>query len=144
MCPGGYLELQEIDVTNPFTNNGDPLHAGSPMMIYNELLQEASIRNHSRLDIAPQLGRMMEEIGFVDVRCEKREIPIRLHDNDTTDLEKAEISKYALPMMQMSIEAYGLALFTRMLEMSELEARVIMKKAEDDMLESPGCLSYNA
>src|SRR5690606_25083111 len=110
---------------------------------YIELLHEASIRNNSRLDIAPQLSRMMERIGFVDVRCDKKEIPIRLPKNDILDLKKAEISKYALPMMQMSIEAYGLALFTRMLEMSELEARVIMKKAEDDMLESPGCLFYN-
>ncbi|RPA85156.1 S-adenosyl-L-methionine-dependent methyltransferase [Ascobolus immersus RN42] len=144
LCPGGYLEFQEIDMVNPFTNNGNSLKAGSPLMIYTELLHEASIRNSSQLDVASELGIMMERMGFVDVRCERQELPVRVQQSNQQDSKRSQIAKYALPMLQMSIEAYGMALLTRMLNMSELEARVIMKKAEDDMLESEGSLSYNA
>lgn len=37
-------------------------------------------------------------------------------------------------MAQMGLEAYALAFFTRVSGMSELEARVVVRKAEEELL----------
>lgn len=63
--PGGWIELQEYETR--FTSD-DGTHEKVPTFNdWQERLDEASKQFGKRMNIAPELGRLMAEAGFVDV-----------------------------------------------------------------------------
>lgn len=146
--PGGWVEFQEYETK--FTSD-DGTHEKMPVMLeWAEKLDEASKRFGKRMNIAPELGRKIEEAGFVNVtdNCYKASTPwtnwwnLFLTRPQTPvgswpkNSHLKEIGRMTRITVVESIEPYTLALFTRVLGYTYEETQEYMSKVRAEFLET--------
>ena len=130
MQEGGYIELAESDLTDFYSDDGT-LKDDSPGKIYIREMVKASALAGSRMDVFGELAGHLQSAGFTDIRVTKKKVPIGTWPKDKS---MKEAGRWVLEACETGAEAYGLALFTRVLGMSEKEA----KKLINDFVEVTG------
>lgn len=76
-----------------------------------------------RMDVAPTLADLLSETGFVDIKSSTLKCVVGAWPKDA---RKKEIGAWHASCIQTGAEAYGLALFTRVLGKTEEEAKKII------------------
>ncbi|RMJ21943.1 Methyltransferase [Aspergillus sp. HF37] len=129
--PGGWIELQEYETR--FTSD-DGTHEQVPTFNdWQERLDEASKQFGKRMNIAPELGRLMAEAGFVDVMDDIYKSPMGSWPKNP---HLKDVGKVAKLTVLEAIEPYSLALFTRVLGHTYEETQEFMLKVQDDLMDS--------
>ncbi|KAJ5936703.1 hypothetical protein N7466_003153 [Penicillium verhagenii] len=134
--PGGWVELQEFEVTLRSDDDSMPL---APMLCeFLGRLHEASEAFHRPMNIAEGHGQRLVEAGFEDVRDEVYKVP---SSEWPTDPIQKQIGRYNLCSLLMAVESYSLALFTRVLGWSNLQTQVFLAGVRRD-LKNPDVHTY--
>ncbi|CUS10320.1 unnamed protein product [Tuber aestivum] len=125
--PGGYIELIEhlMDVRS----DDGSYPPGCALRVYMHNLN-LSLEQMGVPNIATRLKEFVIKAGFVEVREEVRNMPWGPWPKDP---RMKEIGYWALLNSDTSFEAYGLALFTRVLGMTGEEARELCTRAQRDL-----------
>jgi hypothetical protein len=129
LSPGGWLEIQEAGITEPFSIDGSYRKNGAYAK-YTNLLRELAIKSGKRLDIVPELPGMMLSAGFVDLTNKKEILPIGRWPKDEKYKERG---RFGLRNVDAAMEAYGLALMTRWGGMEEEAARAVIEEGRADL-----------
>ncbi|RPA81914.1 putative methyltransferase [Ascobolus immersus RN42] len=127
---GGYIELMEFDAAGSYSS--DDTYEGSVSESYISKLTEAGRRSGNRLDVVPEFAKYCERAGFEDVIERKFTIPVGTWPKLP---EYKKIGAIAGLVAHDGAEAYGIALFTKVLGMSEKEASEICKTAAREFLD---------
>lgn len=73
--PGGWMELQELDHIIHCDDNSVP--DDYPVRQYCKITTQMSNKKLGiDIEVAPKLGKMMEDAGFTGIRCVKHKVPI--------------------------------------------------------------------
>ncbi|EFY92127.1 methyltransferase [Metarhizium acridum CQMa 102] len=82
-------------------------------------------------DIAPQIPDMLKDAGFVDVAYTQKVVPLGTWPKDPALKEVGQW--FRVQFLGMALEAYSLALFTRMGGWSNDDVRVLFTTARDEL-----------
>ncbi|RPB10755.1 S-adenosyl-L-methionine-dependent methyltransferase [Morchella conica CCBAS932] len=126
-APGGYCEVDEYEIAM-FSDDGS-LAPNNPMKRWNELFSEGVAKFGKAVDV-PGLGRMMAEVGFEGVHTELYKVPMGTWAKDK---KQKELGGFYQLNAESGFEAYGMALFTRVLGMPAEEAEAVVKAAEREV-----------
>src|SRR5690606_39072568 len=74
--PGGYTELQEVDLSGVYSEDGTYESKAANYQHYNTLLHRAAQITGRPIDITPQLPEMMAAAGFVDITVQRHVQPL--------------------------------------------------------------------
>ncbi|RPA88311.1 S-adenosyl-L-methionine-dependent methyltransferase [Ascobolus immersus RN42] len=130
LAPGGYVEFQESDVINVYSEDGT--YEGSHIDHYTRALKEASEKSGKRMDNAPKIPQYLKDAGFVNVYSKMFKACIGTWPKDPY---YKEIGKVGAAISQSGGEAYGLAVFTRVLGWSTEKAKSMIEKAVRDLID---------
>ncbi|RPA80824.1 putative TAM domain methyltransferase, partial [Ascobolus immersus RN42] len=129
LAPGGYVELQETDLTGGRSDDGT-FRTDSAFGVYQENLKKAGNLAGLPTDAAPMLAQMMLDAGFVEVREHRVKIPVGTWPKDK---KLKEIGSWAQEIVADGLEPYCMALFTRVLGMAKEEATQICDNAKKSL-----------
>lgn len=123
--PGGWIELQEndawfqrMDGTNP-ENTNQFLH----------LLDEAAIKRGCRINVAKEQKQHLIAAGFEDVYDVVYKLPLCEWHSDP---KVKEIGRLRGAAMRLGVEGYSLALYTRYLNWTAEELRILLAKVRTE------------
>jgi hypothetical protein len=126
-APGGYVELGEFD--GRLYSDSAKLPDDHAFKYYLALLDKALQCTGRKLATGRILEKRLRDAGFIDIKVTKLKL---LYSNKEARLSTC-----------MGIEAYGLALFTRVLKMDVKEAKVHFTNAKKALMsDSDKCYSY--
>lgn len=128
LTPGGYIEFQESDITGVFSE--DDTFKGTAFERYQNIVKTASLKINRRLDIAPELASLVREAGFVDVVETKIRWPFGVWPKRKDYKELGIMGKVIL---ESGLEAYGLALMTRVLGMEAGEVKALCEEVKGNL-----------
>ncbi|KAK2745618.1 hypothetical protein FQN55_006108 [Onygenales sp. PD_40] len=128
LSPHGYLELQSIETTFTSTD-GTHLHAPTALR-WQELLIAASRHVGKELCTERHWKRWMEEAGFVDVQEVVYKVPV---GGWAKDARLKELGRYQAAGLEEMVEAYSMALFTRVLGWEREEVEVLMRAVAGEL-----------
>ncbi|RPA81044.1 S-adenosyl-L-methionine-dependent methyltransferase [Ascobolus immersus RN42] len=128
--PGGYIEIYEADFTAGFSQDGT--YENSIVSEYIKHVGEASSKIGRKMDEAPKLPGYLGDVGFTNVHMKKIRCPIGAWPKDAS---LKEAGKIAAVVTHGGVEAYGLALLTRVLGWSTEEAKDYCKKVEEKVMD---------
>ncbi|KAJ5097631.1 hypothetical protein N7456_008352 [Penicillium angulare] len=134
--PGGWIELQEFEVT--LKSDDDSMRLAPTLCEFIGQLHEASAKFHRPMNIAEGHRQRLVEAGFEDVRDEVYKVPCSTWPKDST---QKQIGKFNLASLLMAVESYSLALFTRVLGWTNLETQVFLTGVRKD-LKNPNVHAY--
>ncbi|KAJ5218213.1 uncharacterized protein N7498_000312 [Penicillium cinerascens] len=134
--PGGWVELQEFEVT--LRSDDDSLRLAPTLCEFLGRLHEASEAFHRPMNIAEGHRQRMVEAGFEDVSDEVYKVPSSAWSRDPV---QKQIGRYNLCSLLMAVESYSLALFTRVLGWSNNETQVFLAGVRRD-LRNPDVHTY--
>ncbi|KAJ5731417.1 uncharacterized protein N7483_005925 [Penicillium malachiteum] len=134
--PGGWIELQEFEVT--LKSDNDSLRLAPTLCEFLGRLHQASEAFHRPMNIAEGHRQGLVEAGFEDVRDEVYKVPSSTWPRDPI---QKQIGRYNLCSLLMAVEAYSLALFTRVLGWSNTETQVFLAGVRRD-LKNPDVHTY--
>ncbi|KAJ5291068.1 hypothetical protein N7478_000319 [Penicillium angulare] len=134
--PGGWIELQEFEVT--LKSDDDSMRLAPTLCQFIGHLHEASAKFHRPMNIAEGHRQRLVEAGFEDVRDEMYKVPCSTWPKDPT---QKQIGKFNLASLLMAVESYSLALFTRVLGWTNLETQVFLTGVRKD-LKNPKVHAY--
>jgi hypothetical protein len=127
--PGGYFEALEPTF---WAWSGDgSLKDDSPYMQYLRHLNEAAEKTGRKLNVAAELMGWMKEAGFEDVTQQIFIIPLGPWAKDPA---MKELGKWEYILIPESVEAYGLRLYTQILEWTLDEAKIHLAQVKDQLL----------
>ncbi|KXH67422.1 hypothetical protein CSAL01_11958 [Colletotrichum salicis] len=116
LTPGGYLELQEVDV-GPSSDDGTLDPTTSALARYCALLQDASVKLGRPYQEIPTLADVMRdpEVGFVDVEVRVFKWPTNgWHTADTEEGRRLrELGVWSGQNIMAGLEGFAMAPFTR-------------------------------
>lgn len=138
--PGGYVEIQESPITQPYSLDGTYDIATNSYARYIKHLSEASDLMGRSLSVVSELPQWIEDAGFVDIVNQKEVLPVGLWPKDKKYKERG---RWGLLNVDAAMEAYGLALFTRVLGMTAEEARKIIDDGRKDLFNKKIHMAYN-
>ncbi|PGH06904.1 hypothetical protein GX51_02149 [Blastomyces parvus] len=118
--PGGWLELQDLEVWE-YSDDGTLEKATNRIYVRNKVL-EASEKIGKDMKVVHKYADMMKEAGFVDIIDDVYKVPMAPWPKDK---RLKEIGRYKQLVVLESVEAYSLALFTRVLGWSPEEVQVL-------------------
>ncbi|TGZ77955.1 TAM domain methyltransferase [Ascodesmis nigricans] len=121
--PGGLMTI--IDTESSCNSDDNSIPADSALWVFQERFHEAL----SRIGIPDPcryLAQYMKSAGFVDVRVVRKKIPWGPWPRNET---LKQIGACSLAMLESGFRAFGLALFTRVLGMSEDDANALSDAA---------------
>src|SRR5690606_1412904 len=119
--------LQEYDSFNPASDDGTYTE-DSAMYEYQQLLKKA-MKNTGTYDDVPGLAERLQAAGFVDIVVRQFKAPVGAWT------KKRRMKEYGIFMyesIKTGMEAYGLALFTRVLGMDEKKAKDLIQKTVEE------------
>ncbi|KAH8145923.1 uncharacterized protein LAJ45_10065 [Morchella importuna] len=126
LTPGGHVEIIEHALELGCDDNSYP--ADCPLSIYMITWKKAlDIMGLANMPVKAK--EYLEGAGFIDITEEIRHMPVGPWPKDP---HLKEIGHWALVNTETSFEAYGLALFTRVLGMSAESARELCLGAQRD------------
>lgn len=128
LVPGGYVEFQESAITESLSDDGT--HLNTRVETYSKHVIEASKIAGTNMHIAGELAPFLKEAGFINVTRRVIKAPIGYWPKDP---RFKEIGKVFLAIGMSGVEAYGLALFCRILKWSEKDAKELMKGVCEDL-----------
>src|SRR5690606_5736953 len=99
-----------------FHSDDNTVKSDSPWREYYKHFLAASTQIGRRMDISPEIGDLLAEAGFKDVQVEKYKVTFSPWAKDK---RYKELGQWAKHLTSTGAEAYALALFTRVLEMSD-------------------------
>ncbi|KAJ6006632.1 hypothetical protein N7451_004576 [Penicillium sp. IBT 35674x] len=134
--PGGWVELQEFEVT--LRSDDDSMRLAPMLCEFLGRLHEASEAFHRPMNIAEGHRQRLVEAGFEDVRDEVYKVPSSMWPSDPI---QKQIGRYNLCSLLMAVESYSLALFTRVLGWSNLQTQVFLAGVRRD-LNNPDVHTY--
>ncbi|KAJ5140513.1 hypothetical protein N7448_003921 [Penicillium atrosanguineum] len=134
--PGGWVELQEFEVT--LRSDDESLRLAPTLCEFLGQLHEASEAFHRPMNIAEGHRQRLVEAGFEDVRDEVYKVPSSAWSRDPV---QKQIGRYNLCSLLMAVESYSLALFTRVLGWSNNETQVFLAGVRRD-LRNPDVHTY--
>ncbi|KAJ5630483.1 uncharacterized protein N7484_010583 [Penicillium longicatenatum] len=126
--PGGWVELQEFEVT--LRSDDDSLRLAPTLCEFLGRLHEASEAFHRPMNIAEGHRQRLVEAGFKDVRDEVYKVPSSMWPKDPI---QKQIGRYNLCSLLMAVESYSLALFTRVLGWSNIQTQVFLAGVRRDL-----------
>ncbi|KAJ5240878.1 uncharacterized protein N7469_002469 [Penicillium citrinum] len=126
--PGGWIELQEFEVT--LKSDDDSLRLAPTLCEFLDQLHAASEAFHRPMNIAEGHRQRLIEAGFEDVRDEVYKVPSSAWHDDPI---QKQIGRYNLCSLLMAVEAYSLALFTRVLGWSNHQTQVFLAGVRRDL-----------
>ncbi|KAJ5898679.1 hypothetical protein N7504_008967 [Penicillium tannophilum] len=134
--PGGWVELQEFEVT--LKSDDDSMRLAPMLCEFLGRLHEASEAFHRPMNIAEGHRQRLVEAGFEDVRDEVYKVPSSMWPSDPI---QKQIGRYNLCSLLMAVESYSLALFTRVLGWSNVQTQVFLAGVRRD-LNNPDVHTY--
>lgn len=134
--PGGVVQLLELNVE--FTTDDDSVPKGGYIERYQEAYNEAAKKAGLKNPVA-ELGDYLRGAGFVDVAVVVRKLPVGPWAKDP---QKKILGRWGFAIVEQGVTSYGLALFTRHLEMSSEEANELCQKAFAEMRRRDVHISY--
>ncbi|KAK1988427.1 methyltransferase domain-containing protein [Colletotrichum cereale] len=120
--PGGWVEMQEYDAW--IFSDDDSFDRAVWTKEWVTKLDEASKLYGKQINVAKHHKQWMIEAGFEDVQELVYRIPIGPWAKDSA---LKELGRCELAHMQMSVDSHTPALFTRVLNFSQDQARVLME-----------------
>lgn len=127
LVPGGYIEVHDGCNTGAYSEDGT--HIGTAIMEYNEVLKEAGIRSGMRMDLYSELGKYIQDAGFVNFSEKKLKLPVGTWPKDP---HYKEIGAIGREVGNTALEAYGLAIMTRVLGWSVEKTHDLITRATRD------------
>src|SRR5690606_30563080 len=127
--PGGYVELQEYDSFNPASDDGTYTE-DSAMYEYQQLLKKAMKNTGTYVDV-PGLAERLQAAGFVDIVVRKFKAPVGAWPKKRT---MKEHGIFMYESIKTGMEAYGLALFTRVLGMDRSEEHTSELQSRENLV----------
>ncbi|EEP79888.1 hypothetical protein UREG_04734 [Uncinocarpus reesii 1704] len=134
--PGGWVELQEFEVT--LKSDDDTMKLAPTLCDFLKKLHEASEMFKKPMNIAEMHKQRMIEAGFESVQEEVYKVPC---SGWPADPLLKEVGRYNQCSLMMAIESYSLALFTRVLGWSNEETQVFLAAVRKDV-KNPRVHSY--
>lgn len=128
LAPGGWLELKEFDV-NMFSDDGSVKPDSAGKKYFNTLI-EAATKAGQKMDDTARLAGRVKDAGFVDIQEKNYKVPCGTWPKDK---RYREIGMWTKEISQTGAEAYGLALFTRVLGMNEEDAKKLCNGYVQDL-----------
>ncbi|PGH12365.1 hypothetical protein AJ79_04313 [Helicocarpus griseus UAMH5409] len=126
--PGGYLEMQTFGAE--FYSDDGTLAKAKHTLKWRNLLIEASNKFGKPLNVEGTWKEKMEKAGFVDVQQDVYKVPISTWPKDK---KMKELAQYELCHLNTVLEAYTLALFTRVLKWNKKEIDVLLEGVKSDL-----------
>jgi len=127
--PNGYAEFQELNMMH-MTTDDDSLPENSGWDVYYSNFKKAFKTINIRLDAAASISTWMKSAGYVDIVDTKYKIPIGPWPKQK---RLKEIGAWNLEVAKTGLEAYALAMFTRVLEMDKEKAKTVIANAVEDL-----------
>lgn len=106
--PGGYIEIVEHNIS-AHSDDGTYI-PGGPVHVYMEKVGACAVQSGLLIHPAPALKRMCREAGFVDIQHTVKKLPWGPWAEDET---LKELGRWARLVLMTGLEAYGMALMTR-------------------------------
>lgn len=127
--PGGYVELQEADGEGYYSEDGTFAKDGG-FAIFLDMLVKASAASGRPYVVAKTFEGLMKEVGFVDVEHSRYKLPLGTWPKNK---KMKQLGAYGLALASAATEAYGLALCTRVMGLTEQKSKEFMKAAVDQI-----------
>ncbi|KAJ4265099.1 hypothetical protein NW762_005345 [Fusarium torreyae] len=125
--PGGQVEISEGRAN--FFCDDDSLK--EDMATHKWLMEFRRLSTPMGFDIAPKLPDMLKEAGFEDVDFVQKVVPMGTWPKDP---KLKEVGRwFRVQFLEMALEAYSLALFTRAGGWSNEEAQVLFAKVREEL-----------
>ncbi|RMJ13142.1 hypothetical protein CDV36_007190 [Fusarium kuroshium] len=125
--PGGNIEITE-GRANFFCDDSS---LKEDMATHKWLTEFRRLSAPMKFDIAPEIPGMLKEAGFEDVEFTQKVVPMGTW---TKDPKLKEIGRwFRVQFIEMALEAYSLALFTRAGGWSNEEAQVLFAKVRQEL-----------
>lgn len=125
---GGWIELQEFNVG--FSSDDDTLRLAPHLCEYIDHLLKAAEMFKKPMNVATTHKQRLIDLGFEDVKEEIYQVPTSGWPKDP---RQKEIGRYNACASVMAVEAYSLALFTRVLGWSNERAQVFFTGVRADL-----------
>jgi len=125
--PGGYVEFCEYEM-NLFSDDGT-FHKDLWLYKFYENVNKAGDIAGRDFNVITHIEPSLKEVGYENVEHQLFKAPIGTWPADP---KLKEMGSYALLNCETAFEAYGLALFTRVLGMSQEEAMEVVTGADKD------------
>ncbi|ODH22655.1 hypothetical protein ACO22_05482 [Paracoccidioides brasiliensis] len=126
--PGGYLEMQSFEA-GFFSDDGTLENAQSALK-WKNLLIEASNKFGKPLDVEGTWEKKMSKAGFVDIKNDVYKVPVYPWPKNK---KLKEIAQYQQLHLTAFLEAYTLALFTRVLKWDKKEIDILLEAVKKDL-----------
>ncbi|KAJ5719829.1 hypothetical protein N7493_006707 [Penicillium malachiteum] len=133
-----YANLKPGDGSITLKSDDDSLRLAPTLCEFLGRLQQASEAFHRPMNIAEGHRQGLVEAGFEDVRDEVYKVPSSTWPRDPI---QKQIGRYNLCSLLMAVEAYSLALFTRVLGWSNTETQIFLAGVRRD-LKNPEVHTY--
>ena len=125
--PGGYIDISEYEA-ELFSDDGT-LSKSSSLSRFYVLLNEAASKIGQEFRIAANLDPLLQDAGFVGIHHKPIKMPL-----GTWPVEKKqkEIGAYFMLCTEDGFDAFGMAFFTRVLEMPLEEVEELVRVAKKE------------
>ena len=127
--PGGYLEIQELDVHTMRSDDGTDAAAHN-LKEYGRLLREAMRKYKKPMPGHRDFKPLLEEAGFIDVEEHFKKMPLNGWSGDDTlkEVGNGQCAHYDEHLLGMSI-----GFFTRALNWDEGEVQVLLARVRTEL-----------
>ncbi|KIV92325.1 hypothetical protein PV10_06777 [Exophiala mesophila] len=126
--PGGWIEIGDFEVWG--STDDDSLPVNSAYNRWQHSLTEAGEKIGRTMNIIPQVKRMVTEAGFENITEDVYKIPLSPWPKDK---RLKELGRYANVLMTEALQAYSLALFTRVLGWDQVEVELLLTGVRGDL-----------
>jgi len=128
LVPGGYIEL--FDIINPVRCDDGTVPPDCPLVKWNDLFLKATVLGGSPLDSALTYKQRLTDIGFVNVVQVEHKWPI---NGWSKDPKEKVFGEWVCANALNGLQAFSLALFTKVLGWSVVEIEVLLAGVRKDL-----------
>jgi trans-aconitate methyltransferase len=126
--PGGWLEVIDFEAWGSTDDNS--LSDDSSWHEWQTQLNAAAEKNGRKMNISPQIKTMVDAAGFQDVEHLVYKVPLSTWPKDP---QLKTLGAYMNLVMTEAMQAYSLALFTRVLGWDAVQVEALLAGARNDL-----------